>query len=188
MSTLAAQPIEPLGAAQSRRAFVYRHVVSFEETNVVGNVYFTRHIAWQGRCREMFLKQHAPTLLDEIARDLRLVTLRVSCEYFQELYALDDIEIRMSLAYLRQHRVGLDFNIVKSNIVKPDRTDGVHAARGFQEIGCMRLAPGGLVAVPPPAALAKALQPFSATQIYGVAPAFAGRQDRTDTGQVHDGT
>lgn len=179
MNKLAVPPLEPLGAAQSRPAFVYRHVVSFEETNVVGNVYFT----WQGRCREMFLKQHAPTLLDEIARDLRLVTLRVSCEYFQELYALDDIEIRMSLAYLRQHRVGLDFNIVK-----PDRTDRNYVARGFQEIGCMRLAAGGLVAVAPPAALAQALQPFSATQIYGVAPAFAGRQDRTDAGRAHDGT
>src|SRR3954464_1971785 len=96
-----------------RPAFIYRHVVSFEETNVVGNVYFTRHIAWQGRCREMFLKENAPDILNEIARDLRLVTLRVSCDYFEELNALDEIDIYMSLAYLRQHRIGLNFDIMK---------------------------------------------------------------------------
>ena len=37
------------------RAFEYRHVVSFEETNLVGNVYFANHLSWQGRCRELFL-------------------------------------------------------------------------------------------------------------------------------------
>jgi enediyne biosynthesis thioesterase len=91
-------------------AFIYRHVVSFEETNVVGNVYYTRHISWQGRCREMFLKQHAPEILHDIARDLRLVTLRMSCEYFEELNAFDEIEIQMRLAHLRQHRIGLEAN------------------------------------------------------------------------------
>ncbi len=136
-------------------AFIYRHVVSFEETNVVGNVYFTRHIAWQGRCREMFLKHNAPDILGEIARDLRLVTLRVSCDYFEELNALDDIDIRMSLAYLRQHRIGLDFDITK---LRPAGAD--LAARGFQEIGCMRLRGGSLTPVPPPASLANALRPF----------------------------
>src|ERR1700676_3721092 len=92
----------PTADLRSKPAFTYRHVVSFEETNVVGNVYFTRHIAWQGRCREMFLKQNAPDILNDIARALRLVTLRVSCDYFEELNALAEIDISMSLAYLRQ--------------------------------------------------------------------------------------
>jgi enediyne core biosynthesis thioesterase len=140
---------------QPRPAFIYRHVVSFEETNVVGNVYFTRHIAWQGRCREMFLKQHAPDILNEIARDLRLVTLRVSCDYFEELHALDEIDMQMSLAYLRQHRIGLDFEIMKL-----DPAGSKLAARGFQEIGCMRASGAALAPISPPASLAKALKPF----------------------------
>jgi acyl-CoA thioesterase FadM len=139
-----------------RPAFIYRHIVSFEETNVVGNVYFTRHISWQGRCREMFLKQHAPETLDDIAADLRLVTLRVSCEYFEELNAFDEIEVQMRLAHLRQHRIGLDFDIVK---ITP--TERLRAARGFQEIACMRATDKGLLAVHPPAALEDALRPFT---------------------------
>lgn len=149
-------PIEDLAAGvRPKPTFIYRHVVSFEETNVVGNVYFTRHISWQGRCREMFLKQNAPDIIDELARDLRLVTLRVSCDYFEELNALDEIDIRMSLAYLRQHRIGLSFDIMKL------RPAGANlAARGAQDIGCMRLRGGALAPVPPPASLAKALKPY----------------------------
>jgi enediyne biosynthesis thioesterase len=145
-------------ASQTRPNFVYRHIVSFEETNVVGNVYFTRHIAWQGRCREMFLKQHAPKILAEIARDLRLVTIRVSCEYFEELNAFDEIEVQMSLAHLRQHKIGLAFNYLKT----PSGQRST-AARGFQEIGCMRLTGTGLVPVAVPPALAEALRPFQTT-------------------------
>lgn len=141
--------------ARPKPAFIYRHVVSFEETNVVGNVYFTRHISWQGRCREMFLKQNAPGILNDIANDLRLVTLHVSCEYFEELNAFDEIEVQMRLAHLRQHRIGLEFDIVKLT-PKPLR-----AARGFQEIACMHATEMGLLAVRPPAALADALRPFA---------------------------
>lgn len=149
-------PIEGFAAGlRPRPAFIYRHVVSFEETNVVGNVYFTRHISWQGRCREMFLKQNAPDIMAELAGDLRLVTLRVACDYFDELNALDEVEMRMSLAHLRQHKIGLDFDIMK---LRPDGVD--LAARGFQEIGCMRLRGGALAPVSPPASLAKALKPF----------------------------
>lgn len=145
---------------QPKPVFFYRHVVSFEETNVVGNVYFTRHVAWQGRCREMFLKLNAPEILDEIARDLRLVTLRVSCEYYHELYALDEIDVQMSLAHLRQHRIGLDFDIITSG-----SNGSLCAARGFQEIGCMRATERGLLPIRPPTSLAEALKRFTTKHI-----------------------
>lgn len=113
--------------------FTYRRVISFEETNVVGNVYFARHVAWQGVCREMFLRHHAPSVLAEIAADLRLVTLSVSCDYFQELRAFDEVELHMTLAHLRGNRIGLgfDYRLLRNG-------QAVQCARGQQEIGCMR--------------------------------------------------
>jgi enediyne core biosynthesis thioesterase len=149
-------PTAKMGVAKTvtQRGFRYRHIVTFQETNVIGNVYFTHHIAWQGRCREIFLKQHAPDILDEIARDLRLVTRQVSCEYFEELRAFDEIEVEMRLAYIRQNRIGLDFNLELCCKEK------MCVARGFQEIGCARTTPGGLVATPPPALLIRALTSF----------------------------
>lgn len=136
-------------------AFIYRHVVSFEETNVVGNVYYVRHVAWQGRCREMFLKEHAPEVIDQIARDLRLVTLRLSCAYFEELHAFDEIDISMRLAHLHAHRIGLDFEYAR-----PAHRGRAEVARGFQEIGCMRATSEGLVPYALPEGLLNALKGF----------------------------
>lgn len=62
------------------RAYEYRHIVGFEETNLVGNVYYTNHLCWQGRCRELFLREYAPEVLTELAQGLSLITTRVSCE------------------------------------------------------------------------------------------------------------
>ena len=67
------------------RAYEYRHVVGFEETNLVGNVYFVNHLRWQGRCRELFLRDHAPGVLAELGRGLSFVTIHVSCDYFEEV-------------------------------------------------------------------------------------------------------
>src|SRR5215212_4355338 len=91
------------------QAYEYRHTVGFEETNLVGNVYYTNHVRWQGRCREMFLRDHAPEILDELADGLHLVTTKVSCEYLSELFALDEVVIRMRLGGLTQNRISMLF-------------------------------------------------------------------------------
>lgn len=148
-------PARPAGGGARGKAFVYRHTVSFEETNLVGNVYFVRHLAWQGRCREMFLRDHAPSVVAELSRGLRLVTLHASCDYYAELFAFDEIEVRMRLADRQQNRIGLAFEYSRHK-------DGEAAlvARGAQEIGCMRQDNGGLRPTPVPAELAAALEEF----------------------------
>ncbi|WP_192384024.1 acyl-CoA thioesterase [Mesorhizobium silamurunense] len=145
-------------ALDSRKPFVYRHLVTFEDTNVVGNVYFARHISWQGRCRESFLKAYAAGIVADLKGNFRLVTLQVSCEYYEELHALDEIEVRMRLAYLRQHKIGLDFDYMVIN-----GGENILMAKGFQEIGCMEVTSRGLQAVTPPEDLARALQQFTHT-------------------------
>lgn len=148
------------GAAPKRRpAFKWHHLVTLEETNLVGNVYFARHVAWQGSCRETFLHHHAPGVLDALTEGLSLVTLRCGCEYFDELRAFDPIILELRLAHLVQHRVGLDFDYY--------RLEGSAErliARGHQEIGCMTRAGGALRPVPPPEELVEALRPFGGHQ------------------------
>src|SRR6185503_7317337 len=91
------------------RAYEYQHVVGFEETNLVGNVYYVNHIRWQGRCRELFLREHAPEVLNELSRGLCLVTTRCACEYLEELAVFDEIVLRMRLGPLTQNRLSLLF-------------------------------------------------------------------------------
>jgi enediyne biosynthesis thioesterase len=137
------------------RAFEYRHTVGFEETNLVGNVYYANHVRWQGRCREMFLQRHAPELLAELARDLSLVTVRVSCEYLAELFAFDEVVIRMHLSGLTQNRVTMVFEYWRRADTREELV-----ARGEQQVACMRRDGDRLVPTPVPRALQEALRSY----------------------------
>ncbi len=113
--------------------YEYRHVVSFEETNLVGNVYYVNYLRWQGRCREMFLLEHAPDVLTELRDDLKLFTLKSECEYLAEISAFDQLSIRMRLEELTQTQIAFAFDYVHLH-------DGMEelVARGKQRVACMR--------------------------------------------------
>ena len=134
------------------RFYEYRHVVSFQETNLVGNVYFTNHLAWQGRCREMFLHDHAPDVIAELSRGLALATVNCSCEYFAELSAFDEVIVRMRLAELVQNRIRLAFEYWRGEEL---------IARGEQQIACMKREGKNLAPVPVPRSLREALAAYS---------------------------
>lgn len=138
------------------KSYEYRLVVGFEETNLVGNVYYVNHVRWQGRCREMFLRDHAPDVLDMLQRGgLALATTRVSCEYLAELAAFDEVIIRMRLANMTQNRVAMRFEYFK---VKGSHEELV--ARGEQEIASMQREGERLVPTPLPASLRSALEKY----------------------------
>lgn len=113
--------------------FEYRHRVGFEETNLVGNVYYVNYVRWQGRCREMFLYERAPEVLADLQDDLKLFTLKVECEFLIEITAFDELSIRMRLEDLTQTQIGFAFDYVRLR-------DGFEelVARGKQRIACMR--------------------------------------------------
>lgn len=137
------------------RAYEYRHIVGFEETNLVGNVYYVNHLRWQGRCREMFLREHAPGVLQELGGELVLATVRCSCDYYQELRAFDEIVIRMRLASLVQNRIGLDFEYWRTGGASEELV-----ARGQQEIACLRKVAQQVAPTPVPEELREALRAY----------------------------
>lgn len=138
------------------RAFEYRHTVTFQETNVVGNVYFSNHVAWQGRCREMFLKQHAPRVLRDLEDGLSLVTLHVSCEYFDELHAFDELVIKMFAKEVTTSRLTMSFQYIRESRSGPQLV-----ASGEQRVAAMRLANGSKTLAELPAEMVHALAKFS---------------------------
>jgi len=136
--------------------YEYRHTVGFEETNMVGNVYYVNYLRWQGRCREMFLKDRAPAVLEDLQKDLKLFTLKVDCEFFAELAAFDELLIRMRLTELAQTQLQFGFDYVRR-----DGDGETLVARGSQRVACMRGPNTRTVPARVPAALAKALQPYA---------------------------
>jgi enediyne core biosynthesis thioesterase len=139
------------------RYFEYRHLVGFEETNLVGNVYYVNHLRWQGRCREMFLREHAPGIVDELQSGLALATTHCSCEYFVELRAFDEVMIRMRLASSTQSRLEMEFEYWRSGPAGDELI-----ARGKQGIACLRRSGERLDPISVPEELREALKPYAA--------------------------
>jgi enediyne biosynthesis thioesterase len=137
------------------RPYEYRHIVGFEETNLVGNVYYVNHLRWQGRCRELFLRDHAPELAADLANGFSLVTTRCSCDYLGELAPFDEIVVRMWLARMRQNRIDLRFEYWRRNGAAEELV-----ARGEQQVACMRREGGRLLAAPVPERLRQALEEY----------------------------
>src|ERR1051325_2620675 len=138
------------------RYYEYRHIVSFAETNLVGNVYYTHFLAWQGRCRELFLREHAPDVIEELNGSLSLATVRCSCEFFAELMVFDEILVRMRLAELTQSRLTLAFDYLR----RKEGSDEL-VARGEQQVACMKREEKRVVPTLVPPSLREALAAYT---------------------------
>ncbi len=144
--------------------FEYQHTVGFEETNLVGNVYYVNYLRWQGRCRELFLKKHAPAVLKELQDDLKLFTLKVDCEFFAEITAFDELSIRMRLVELAQTQLEFGFDYVHVT----EAGDETLIARGRQRVACMRGPNTQTAPAKVPDSLVQALKPYGAVPAAGV--------------------
>lgn len=138
------------------KAYEYRHVVGFEETNLVGNVYYANFVRWQGRCREMFIRDHAPEILTQLTEGLALVTTRVSCEYMAELVAFDEVSIRMRLGELSLNRINMHYEYWRLKT-----GDEELVARGEQQVACMHREGHSLITIPVPEVLREALRAYA---------------------------
>lgn len=143
-----------------KQYYEYRHVVGFEETNLVGVVYDVNYLRWQGRCRELFLLEHAPTVLDELCGDLELATVQSECEHLAEVAAFDEVSVRMRLDELTPTEIGFAFDFVRIR-------DGVERliAQSRQRLACLRSVDGSSVPARVPAELAAALAAYVVPEI-----------------------
>lgn len=136
------------------RTYDYRHVVTFQDTNVVGNVYFATFVAWQGACREHFLRDRAPGVLQQLGGGLLLVTVSCQCEFLAEVFAFDEVIVKMSLVEALANRLDLRFDYVRIAAGAEELV-----AIGRHRVACMRCDGGQRVAAPiPDELLAAALE------------------------------
>jgi enediyne core biosynthesis thioesterase len=135
--------------------YIYRHRVTFDETNLVGNAYFAHYLHWQGHCREHFLAEYAPGTLAQLADGLALVTVNCSVDFYAECRALDQLEVQMMLEALAGNRITMTFDYLRTAPAPAELL-----ARGRQTVACMRRDGGVLKPVPVPEELSGALAAF----------------------------
>ena len=137
------------------RHYDHDHRVPFEETNLVGNVYFAHYTRWQGHCREAFLHDVAPTTVAALqSGEVALVTVESGVRHVAECFAGDLVTIRMSLARVGPGRAEMSFDYLRA---------GELVASGHQVIACMvkDQAHGALTPAVFPPDLAQALAGYS---------------------------
>ncbi len=140
--------------------FLHEHTVHFEETSLVGNVYFTNYMLWQGHCRESFLREHASEVLDLLSqRKIQLFTRGCTCDYLSEwgFSAHDRVRVEMRLESFRGGKMTLSFRYAHRD--RPEQTIAV----GSQVLCCIASSGDAWVPAPFPSCLAKALIPFAGT-------------------------
>jgi enediyne biosynthesis thioesterase len=123
----------PMILLNDKLYFEYKFVITFQETNFVGNVYFANYAFWQGKCRELFLYEFCPDVIDEINNGLLLITLNLNINYIAQCFALDEVVIRMSLEAKNINMLLMNFEYYK----KEDDLLNI-VAKGSQTVTAMR--------------------------------------------------
>ena len=126
----------------TKKTFIFRRRVYLSDTNMQGNVYFARIFEWQGEAREEYLRVAVPDHEHLFKEGLRLLTVEASAEYKGEARLYDEIEIVISVSWIKKASFQLTFNIMNAQT-------GQSLAIGKQLITCAN-SEGKLIAIPRP--------------------------------------
>ena len=93
----------------TRRAFRHDHLVTFGDTNVVGNVYFAEYFRWQGEIRERRLAQYYPEFVHDLERGFGLITEHADIDFVAEARIFDTVTIELTVVSLTRTRIEFKF-------------------------------------------------------------------------------
>jgi enediyne biosynthesis thioesterase len=115
------------------KGFEYRHIVTIEDTDLLGNVNYVNYIRWQGRARELWLREFSPDVVAGFDGGVRLLTVSCQCEYLRELAVFDEVVVRMGLGEVGQTQMTMTFEYWRQ---RPEGEELV--ATGEQRVACVR--------------------------------------------------
>ncbi len=111
----------------ARKWYQHHHLVTFGDTNIVGNVYFANYFHWQGACREALMAETYPEFADDLRRGFGLVTEFAHMDFLQEARLFDQVIVRMTIGDLSRTRIEFEFEFTRQK-------DDTLLARGKQAV------------------------------------------------------
>lgn len=111
----------------TQKWFEHRLLVTFGDTNVVGNVYFANYFHWQGACREALMAETYPEFEDNLRRGFGMITEFAHIDFLQESRLFDRVLVRMAVSDISRTRFEFEFEFVREK-------DDTLLARGKQAV------------------------------------------------------
>lgn len=102
----------------TKKNFVFRKRVYLSDTNAQGNVYFARFFEWQGDAREEFFRVAVPIHESFFSAGYRLITVEASLEYKGEAKLYDEIEIEVTVHWIKRASAELGFTFTNAKTDK----------------------------------------------------------------------
>ena len=93
--------------------FEYQHKMTFLETNVVGNIYFSHYFALMGKCRDAALEQMLPDVETYLKQGFGLITEYAHIDFANEGRLFDRLLIRMGCLSLSRTRIEFEFEFIR---------------------------------------------------------------------------
>jgi enediyne biosynthesis thioesterase len=123
------------------RIFTTEKVITFKDTNLFGNVYFSNFIEYQGEIREKFFLSSFPDLNELLAkRKIRLVTIDVYNKFINSAYFGDTLLIELTTSDLNAATCKLNINF-------KNKTTGKLVGQGYQRLSIVN-SKGKVIRVP----------------------------------------
>ena len=104
----------------------------------------------------MFLRDFVPEILSALQADLSLVTTRVACDYYSEIFAFDEIIVAMRIGNMRANRVTMLFDYFRSEASGAREL----VASGEQQVACLKLENGSYGTTDIPSSLYTVLERY----------------------------
>jgi enediyne biosynthesis thioesterase len=110
------------------RIFTTEKVITFKDTNVFGNVYFSNYIEYQGEIREKFLLSSFPDINKFFTKKkLKLVTIDVYNKFISSSYFGDTLIIELTTSDLNAATCKLNINF-------KNKATGEMVGEGYQRL------------------------------------------------------
>lgn len=92
-----------------KKQFIFQKRVYLSDTNAQGNVYFAKYFEWQGDAREEFFRSAVPIHESFFSAGYRLLTVEASLEYKGEAKLYDEVEITVTVGWIKRASAELRF-------------------------------------------------------------------------------
>jgi acyl-CoA thioesterase FadM len=93
-------------------SFYYETIATIGDTNLEGNVYWTKFYDWMGKARELLLMKAFPNILDIFKSGIKLITYQTNIKHLKSLYFTDKIKIVIKISDIQNAKLTLSFDFI----------------------------------------------------------------------------